>query len=60
MYIVRYRTYGPWQTEHYPVHSEAFAAAVHFAKTYTDVVLDEHREVLRWRNGTEIGREVPG
>lgn len=62
MYVIRYRTLGPWQSE--PVHPESGETdddyrvrALRFAAEYAgygEVVLDLHVEVARWKNGSKV------
>lgn len=60
VYVIRYRTHGPWQSERVEgTDTEtAWQAAVRLSeelsKSYTDVVVDMHREMVRYRNGTKI------
>lgn len=51
MYIVRYRTHGPWQSEPCANWEAADHLSSSLAKTYSEVVVDLHIQAMRYRHG---------
>jgi hypothetical protein len=51
MFVVRYRTLGPWQSERVDKWEEADHMAAELAKTYGEVVVDFHFEAVRYSKG---------
>lgn len=62
MYIVRYRTHGPWQQETFPERIpvdngflegwvEAYNRSVELAKSFTEVRYERVSDMIEWKDG---------
>lgn len=54
MFVVRYRTMGPWQSERVDSWEDADHMAAELSKTYGEVVVDFHKECLRYQGKTLV------
>lgn len=55
MYVVRYRTHGPWQSEPRDTSEAAMELANELSKGYKHVVVDYHEQLLEFKDGQLSG-----